>query len=38
MSEGGWGEGKKRKSAGEGGKKEESLFSLPIVPCALTIY
>ena len=32
------GRGKKRKSAGEGGKKEESLFSLPIVHCALTIY
>ena len=32
------GRGKKRKSAGEDGKKEESLFSLPIVHCALTIY
>ena len=32
------GEREKRKPAGEDGTKEESLFSPPVVHCALTIY
>lgn len=36
MSEGGWGE-RKRKHAEKDEKRKESLFSLPIVHCALTI-